>query len=129
MSDEIIIKIDNYPIKVVLNNTKTSFSILNSLPIKSELNKWGNEIYFSIPVYAKLENGVEILEIGDVAYWPPGKAVCIFFGKTPASTSEKPQAVSPVTVIGRIKNKKDIKFLETLNGGETVEVLKWKYNI
>ncbi len=122
---EIILKIQDYNINILLNDSKTSLTIFNSLPFKSELSKWGNEIYFTIPVDMKLEKGIEILDIGDVAYWPPGKAMCIFFGKTPASTTEKPQAVSPVTKVGSLKAKEDIKFLKTLRGGEKVEVLKF----
>jgi hypothetical protein len=42
------------------------------------------------------------MEVGEIAYWPPGKALCIFFGRTPASTDERPRAASPVIPIGRV---------------------------
>ncbi|MBM3709300.1 MAG: hypothetical protein FJW61_02605 [Actinobacteria bacterium] len=124
MKREITIQTKKFKIKATLNKTKTADNIISSLPFKSIANTWGNEIYFTIPVSAKLEKSVEIVEVGTVAYWPPGSALCIFFGKTPASVSEKPQAVSPVTVIGSIKDIKDIENLKQINGGEEIEVVK-----
>jgi len=94
MENKIDIITKRYKFKVELNNSKTSKKMLEILPVKSNVNKWGNEIYFSIPMEAELENGIEVLDIGVVAFWPPGSAFCIFFGKTPASTGEKPQAAS-----------------------------------
>lgn len=105
-----------------LNNSNTAGEILKKIPIVSRANRWGNEIYFRIPVQIELENGIEILDVGSVAYWPPGNAFCIFFGKTPASTGEKPQAAGPVTVIGKIINKKDIPLLKEISNGDEIEI-------
>ena len=71
---------------------------------------------------AELENGVETLDIGTVAFWPPGNALCIFFGKTPASIGEKPQAASPVTVVGSVEDKKSLLDLKKVKSGEKIEV-------
>ena len=107
-------------IKVQLNETKTAKELFKILPINSNVNRWGDEIYFSIPLKANIENGVEEVDIGTVAFWPPGSALCIFFGKTPASQGDKPQAASPVTVIGNIINIEIIKELEKVRNGEKI---------
>ena len=109
---------------VSLNNSKTSLKILEELPLESFVNRWGKEIYFNIPVQSELENGVELVDLGSVAYWPPGGSICIFFGKTPASTGEKPQAASPVTIIGEIADKEILSELEKIKDGEKIEVKK-----
>ncbi|MFZ3106770.1 MAG: cyclophilin-like fold protein [Candidatus Hydromicrobium sp.] len=119
-----IIKIisKNFEFLVELNDSKTSQEIIKKLPIVSRSNIWGNEIYFQIPVYSELENGIEILDTGSVAYWPPGNAFCIFFGKTPASTGDKPQAASPVTVIGKIIDNKSLPDLKKISDGDIIEL-------
>mgnify|MGYP000179790013 CR=1 FL=1 len=91
---KIQISIPNQNIKTTatLNNSPTSKSIYQDLPIKGSINLWGDEIYFDIPISQDLEqnNKKQEMEFGDLAYWPPGKAFCIFYGKTPSSTSDKP---------------------------------------
>ena len=122
MANKIEVIIKNHNFKVKLNNSKTSQKILSILPVTSYLSTWGNEIYFSIPMEVELENGVETLDIGTVAFWPPGNALCIFFGKTPASIGEKPQAASPVTVVGSVEDKKSLLDLKKVKSGEKIEV-------
>ncbi len=73
------------------------------LPITARANTWGNEIYFSIGVTVGRENAKDVVEMGALAYWPPGQAFCIFFGPTPASRGEECRAASPVNVMGRVK--------------------------
>ena len=107
-------------IKVQLNETKTAKELLEILPISSNVNTWGDEIYFSIPLKADIENGIEEVDIGAVAFWPPGSALCIFFGKTPASQGNKPQAASPITVIGNIINIEIIRELKKVRSGEKI---------
>ena len=73
------------------------------LPIKGNANVWGDEIYFRIPVKAEPETDARAaVEVGELGYWPPGKAFCIFFGRTPASTGDEPRAASPVNRIGMV---------------------------
>ena len=86
-----------------LNETNTATRILEILPITATINLWGDEIYFSIPVEAEPENAQETVDLGDIAYWPQGKAMCIFFGKTPISEGDEIRPISPVNVIGRIE--------------------------
>ncbi|GAI43818.1 unnamed protein product [marine sediment metagenome] len=122
MKKKIKIISKNFEFLVELNDSKTSQEIIKKLPIVSRTNRWGDEIYFQIPVYSELENGIDILDIGSVAYWPHGNAFCIFFGKTPASTGDKPQAVSPVTVIGKIIGDKSLPDLKKISDGDIIEL-------
>ncbi len=101
-------------------NPKTAKSIIDVLPITGRANVWGEEIYFEIPVEATEENSQEEVEVGNIAYWPPGRALCIFFGRTPVSTSDKPRAYSPVNVIGRVLT--DIKLLKKVKDGEEIKI-------
>ncbi len=91
-------------------NPETAKAILNSLPIKSRVKRWGKEIYFSIPVEVSEEKPVSTVKKGDIAYWPPGKSLCIFFGPTPITKEGGIKPASPVNVIGKIT-----KNIETLN--------------
>jgi hypothetical protein len=84
-----------------LNNTRTARAVLDALPITASANTWGDEIYFGIPVAADLEDGQEVVELGELGYWPPGHAFCIFFGRTPASQGDEVRPASAVTVIGK----------------------------
>jgi len=83
-------------------NPLTVDAIWSKLPIKGKANTWGDEIYFPIPVQVDAENQSEVVQMGDLAYWPPGNALCIFFGPTPASWDKEIRPASPVNVIGRI---------------------------
>jgi hypothetical protein len=83
-------------------NPETADAIWGALPFEGEANIWGDEIYFTIPVSSESENGREVVELGELAYWPPGNAFCIFFGKTPASRGDEIRAASPVNVFARI---------------------------
>ncbi|MHC4293026.1 MAG: cyclophilin-like fold protein [Planctomycetota bacterium] len=104
MSKEIKIKAGNLEVEATLNDSKTAKSIIKELPIEARGNRWGGEIYFSIPVKSDLEeDGRDILETGELGYWPTGNAFCIFFGPTPASSGEEIRAASNVNIIGQIK--------------------------
>jgi hypothetical protein len=83
-------------------NPTTAKAILDVLPIWAKVNKWGDEIYFRIPVSLPEENSQQDVEIGDLGYWPQGNGFCLFFGRTPISIGDKPKAASPVNVFGRI---------------------------
>ena len=73
------------------------------LEAQAPANVWGDEIYFGLSVQANLsDDAVEEVEVGDLAYWPPGNAFCIFFGPTPVSRGDRPRAASPVNVFGRL---------------------------
>jgi hypothetical protein len=85
-----------------LNDTPTADAIWKALPIEARASTWGDEIYFAIPVHRPEENGQTVVQLGDIAYWPPGHAFCIFFGPTPASRGEEIRPASAVNVVGHI---------------------------
>ena len=86
----------------VLNDTETAQAVWDALPITARANTWGDEIYFSISVRLETEKGQERVELGDLGYWSPGTAFCIFFGSTPMSRGDEIRPASPVTVFGRL---------------------------
>ena len=86
-----------------LNDSSTAQQIWDALPVTGSANTWGDEIYFEIPVTARQAPDARAeVEVGELGYWPMGRAFCIFFGPTPVSTDERPRAYSPVNVIGRV---------------------------
>ncbi len=86
-----------------LNESETAQLIWEALPIEGKINLWGEEIYFSIPVKTGAEQGArEVVSSGELGYWPPGHAFCIFFGPTPASRGDEIRAASPVNIIGKV---------------------------
>lgn len=87
-----------------LNDSPTARLLWDALPIEGRANRWGDEIYFAIPVDADEEPGaVAAVEVGAIAFWPPGNAFCIFWGPTPASRGTQPMAASPVNLLGQIE--------------------------
>jgi uncharacterized protein len=85
-----------------LNDSGTSRAIAAKLPIESEFSTWGDEIYFTVPVQAGPENPKDVVAMGELGYWPPGNAFCIFYGATPGSSEERIEPASPVNPIGWI---------------------------
>ncbi|MDE2717570.1 MAG: cyclophilin-like fold protein [Chloroflexota bacterium] len=99
---EISITAGQVTVSAALNDTDTASAIWDALPIEASANTWGDEIYFGIPVSAGEEMGQEVVDLGDLGYWPPGSAFCMFFGPTPMSRGDEIRPASPVTVIGRM---------------------------
>ena len=96
---------------------KTVEKIVEALPIESEAKEWGDEIYFDIPVDMGEENAKEFVSKGDIGYWPAGKALCIFYGKTPISESEeKIRPASAVNIVGIIEEPDRLKRIEHKEG-------------
>ena len=86
-----------------LNNSPTARKVAAALPMTASFKTWGDEIYFTIPVDAKLdETAREEVKMGDLGYWPTGKAFCIFFGQTPMSEPGRIVPASAVNIIGKV---------------------------
>ncbi|MEM2238691.1 MAG: cyclophilin-like fold protein [Candidatus Bathyarchaeia archaeon] len=102
-------------------NPKTVRRILESLPLSGRAMRWGDEVYFEVNLNVEEENSRVDMEVGEVAFWPPGNAICLFFGRTPVSVSDKPRAYSPVNPFGVIVEGIDI--LRKVKGGEKVTVV------
>jgi len=102
---------------------KTVHAILEKLPIKVKINRWGDELYTDpMPVKVKEENAKSLVNLMDVAYWPQGQGLCLFFGPTPISKGNEIKPYSPVNVIGKIVSKENIA--RKVNDSTTVIVRK-----
>lgn len=101
---EIEITLGEITTRAWLDTSDTAHKILEAAPITSIINIWGKEIYFSVPLKKDLENGTDTVCFGDIAYWPPAKAVCIYLGETPISHYGRIKPLTPVEVIGRVEN-------------------------
>jgi hypothetical protein len=102
-----------------LNDSPTARLVWEALPIEGRANRWGEEIYFSIPVNTGSEAGAkQDVEVGDLGYWPPGSAFCIFFGPTPVSSGSRPRAASPVNLLGKVSG--DATRFRQVKDGEKV---------
>ena len=88
-----------------LDESRTALAIWAALPIEMPGETWGDEIYFAIPVALPDEGARAVVDAGDLGYWPPGRAFCIFFGPTPASRGTEIRPASPVNVFGRLEGE------------------------
>jgi len=103
-----------------LNDSSCAQVIAEALPIEASAGTWGEEIYFSIDVDCPGEDLQPVVEIGDLGYWPPGSAFCMFFGMTPMSTAEEIRPASPVTIIGKMTG--DLEPLKSVRSGARVRI-------
>ncbi len=96
-NERVLVKVDDS------RSPNTVKAILRSLPIEVNVNKWGKELYTDkIPVTAQKENAKSEVNLLDVAFWPEGSALCLFYGPTPISKPDKIEPYSPVNIVGHI---------------------------
>lgn len=120
---KIIISTYEITATAVLKENPTADAVWKALPLEARVNTWGDEIYFSIPVEIKeADDAGEVVNIGDLAYWPPGKAFCIFFGRTPASRNGEIRAASAVNVFGSVEG--DATIFKKVSDGTVIKVSK-----
>jgi len=122
MEKRIRIKAGKVEVSAELNSTKTAQAIWDALPISNQGNRWGEEIYFSIPVNVEPENAQEVVAMGDIGYWPPGTAFCIFFGPTPMSRGQEIRPASAVNVFGKVIG--DATVLKQVGSGTEIIIEK-----
>lgn len=103
-----------------LNDSRTATAIWEALPISARAQTWGDEIYFDIGLPVEAESPREVVALGDLAYWPPGQAFCIFFGKTPASRGDEIRAASGVNLVGQVVG--DATVFKRIRAGTTITV-------
>ena len=98
-------------------------ALFEKLPFKSKAQTWGDEVYFSVPFHSQRESDSRMeMEVGEVAFWPDGDAVAIFFGPTPISDGPAPMAYSPCNVIGRVVG--GTESLRQVRPGTPLEVIR-----
>ena len=119
---QIRIKVGTVTALADLYDTKLAEAIWQALPFSSTVNTWGDEIYFSIPLKIDLESGQETVNLGDLGYWPPGSAFCIFFGSTPISNQNEIRAASAIDVFGHVVS--DPKIFKGIMAGERIFIEK-----
>ena len=106
-----------------LNDSPTADMVWDALPITASTSTWGDEIYFSIPVSAEEDDTAEeTVELGAIAYWPPGSALCLFFGPTPMSQGDEIRPASAVNVLGMMEG--DPTVLRSVRDGTSIEVAR-----
>ena len=104
-----------------LVESETAELVWDALPLEATVSTWGEEIYFRTPVSAgESPDSRAVQEVGAVAYWPSGQALCLFFGPTPASTGNEPRAISPVNPVGMIEG--DPQVLRSIGQGAGILV-------
>jgi uncharacterized protein len=102
LTAKIKLSISGTEFQAELNESSTAQAIEAILPINGHGNFWGEEIYFPISVHAQPQNPQEVVPPGTIAFWPPGHALCIFWGPTPVSHGNECRPASPVNVVGKI---------------------------
>lgn len=107
----------------VLHDNPTADAIWEALPIEGQVNTWGEEIYFSIPVHLdQAGDARETVDMGNLGYWPPGNAFCIFFGRTPMSRGDEIRPASAVNVFGQVEG--DATIFTSVGDGKRIEIEK-----
>jgi len=123
MGQAIVLKVAGLELRGELNDSATAALIAAALPLEGLAARWGDEFYFTVPVEAGLEPGArEVVEAGELGYWPVGRAFCLFWGPTPASSGDEIRAASPVNPFGRIRG--DLSILSSLGSQARIRVEK-----
>ncbi len=121
MAQTIRIRAGKVVVTAELNDSPTAQKVYETLPIDGSVNTWGDEIYFEIPVSGSLdETARDVVAVGDLGYWPTGRAFCIFFGPTPASRGDEIRPASAVNVLGRVVS--ETAPLRQVQDGESVRI-------
>lgn len=103
------------------DDTPTVKGLVAAAPFSAPANRWGDEVYFETPASCQLEaDARDEMSIGEVAYWPDGNALAIFFGRTPVSKGDEPRAYSPCNVVGKVEG--DAGVLRSVKSGAKVDV-------
>jgi hypothetical protein len=102
--------------QATLNDSPTANAIWDALPITAKASTWGDEIYFGIPVFVEeARDSREVVALGDLGYWAPGHAFCIFFGRTPMSRGNEIRPASAVNVFGKVEGDPRV-FVDVADG-------------
>jgi len=106
-----------------LSSSPLTGKLLSLLPYEAIGETWGKEVYFPMNLNADSPGFVSEVKVGDIAYWPDGPDICLFFGRTPKSTSDAPVVASPVVVIGEFQSSPgDFDRIERRRNGILVSV-------
>lgn len=120
MARQIKISAGGVTATATLNDSPMAELIWQACPINSTAKTWGDEIYFDTDVDSEGEDMRATVDLGDLGYWPPGQAFCIFFGPTPMSVGDEIRPASPVAVFGALEG--DPTVFKAVRGGTPITV-------
>jgi len=121
MTKKITITAGQVVLPATLNDSASARAVGKALPIEARANRWGEEIYFEIPIQLEESSDARTdMQVGELAYWAPGSAFCIFFGRTPVSEGSAPRAASPVNPLGKVDG--DATAFKAVRSGEKVRI-------
>ena len=121
MPRKITITAGKVSLPAMLNDSPSAEAVWHALPIEARANRWGEEIYFEIDVPLEESGDARAeMQVGELAYWPPGSAFCIFFGPTPVSRGQEPRAASNVNPLGKVEG--DATAFKAVRNGEKVRL-------
>ena len=105
-----------------LNGSRTAKLIAEGLPFTARVELWGEEVYFYIKPKTVIEKeyAADVVAAGDLAYWPQGPCMCLFFGLTPNSRDGKIMPASTVNLLGKLEG--DPRILSRVKEGEPIKV-------
>ncbi|MGO9315418.1 MAG: cyclophilin-like fold protein [Syntrophobacteraceae bacterium] len=121
MGEKILIRSGGIEMGAELNDSPTALALFIALPLSAEANTWGDEIYFQVPVDQQLDStAAELVQAGDIGYWPSGRAFCIFFGPTPISREGEIRPASAVNLIGKVIG--DARAFRAVHDGDLMQL-------
>jgi len=121
MPTPVIIIIGELQIKAELNDSPSAEKLKQLLPLEFPMSRWGDEYYGDCGIKEELsQDAREVMEKGELAIWPGGKALCMFFGPTPVSEGDEPRAISPVNPVGKLVDNPEV--LKALGGSIQVKI-------
>ena len=121
MPQRIQLEIEGSAWTVELNDSASAKALFEKLPLEISMSRWGDEYYGDCGLAIPADDTArEVMEVGEIAYWPPGSALCFFFGPTPASTDERPRAASAVVPLGKFSGS--VEALKSFGSGVEVEI-------
>ncbi len=124
MPNAITIRVGQVMLTADLHPNRTAEAIWKVLPLQAPVSRWGDEIYFEIPVHLdESSDARQDMQVGELAYWPVGSALCIFFGLTPVSRGANPRAYSNVNPFGVVRGEATL--LRDVKDGETIDIERW----
>lgn len=108
MPTPIKIRIGSLALSAALNDSPSATALKSLLPLDFNMFRWGEEYYGDCGIDVELSPDARVvMEVGELAVWPTGKALCIFFGPTPVSKGNEPRAISPVNPVGKLNVSSD----------------------
>jgi hypothetical protein len=115
------IEVGDVVVEAELNESETAKAVWEVLPLRTRVHRWGDEVFFDIDVRAgEAADARTVMEVGEIAYWPAGPALCLFFGPTPVSRGQAPEAYSNVNPVGRVVG--DARALDAVSEGAEIAV-------